>query len=175
MSITTKTGDRGMTSLCWGGRVPKDNPRIEAVGTIDELVSFLGIAKSLVKKQKVKGLLESLQRDLFIAGAEISTLPRFLGKLTRVIGSDDVTRLERIIVEYEKKRSFEECCFYLPGGFLASTLDVTRTITRRAERRIVSLLRKRMIKNRFILIFFNRLSDLLYLLARENENTHVKL
>jgi cob(I)alamin adenosyltransferase len=176
MGITTKVGDRGRTSLYFGGRVNKDDIRVDAYGTLDELCSCLGFSRSMLKDNRIKNVIESIQRDLFAAGAEIATKPHFLGKLKKRIDDSYVRRLEAVIEELEGKRKFEESCFYLPGEDpVSSSLDIARTVTRRAERKIVSLKRRNILKNPYILIYLNRLSDLLYLMARTYEKKHKKL
>jgi cob(I)alamin adenosyltransferase len=170
MSIVTRTGDRGKTSLLWGARVNKDDICVEAYGILDEVCSFLGLSKSLIKDKAIKETLGSIQRDLSIIGAEIAAEPEYIGKLERRIGNKDVNRLEKIIKELESRNKFEERCFYLPGETSASAaLDIARTVTRRAERKAVSLERKGLLKNAEILVYLNRLSDLLYLFARISE------
>jgi len=176
MSITTKKGDKGITSLYSGEKVSKDDLRVETYGTLDELCSFLGLSKSLIKERKLKKLIQSIQQDLFVMGAELATKPTFFSKLKKRIGKGYVDRLEKIISGLEKKKTFEECCFYLPGENLnSSVLDIARTVTRRAERLVVTLKRKGILLNDFILIYLNRLSDLLYLLARGYGKNHRKL
>jgi cob(I)alamin adenosyltransferase len=176
MSITTKKGDRGRTSLCFGAPVSKDNIRLEACGTLDELNSFLGLAKSLVKQKKNKKLIESMQGDLFVIGAELATKRASLAKLRKRIDKSYASRLENAIFELEKKKVIKESCFCLPGANPTSgTLDIARTVTRRAERLVVTLKRKGKLWNNFILIYLNRLSDLLYLLARSCEKNRPKL
>ena len=176
MGITTKTGDNGMTSLYLGGRIRKDDIRVDIYGTLDELCSFLGMSKSLIKDKNIKTLLETIQKDLFILGAEIAAKQGFINRLEKRIDASFVKRLDMTIKTLENKRSFEECCFYLPGqSLISSTLDIARTIARRAERKVVGLKYRHMLKNTQILIYLNRLSDLLYLLARSNEKTHTRL
>ena len=172
MGIVTKTGDKGRTSLLWGGRVAKDDLMVEAYGTVDELCSFLGLAKSLAPEKRVKGIIEDIQKDLFVIGAEAASRPRFIHKLAERIGEFHIKRLEKIINQFEAVKSFEECCFYLPGeSLLSSSLDVARTVARRAERRLVALKRKKILKNDNCVIYLNRASDLLYLLARSYDET----
>lgn len=176
MSVTTKTGDKGITSLYLGGRIWKDDPRVELYGTLDELCSFLGLSKSLIQERRTKRLIESIQRDLFVIGAEIATKGKFIAKLEDRIGVSYIRRIEKAIKDIESKNVFEECCFYLPGeNLVSSTLDIARTVTRRAERLIVTLKRKGTLKSKHILIYTNRLSDLLYLLARSHEKNPKKL
>lgn len=170
MSITTKTGDNGKTSLSFGQRVFKDDLRVEAYGTLDELCSFLGLSKSLVKDRATKEIVEDIQRDLFVMGAEIATLPKYFNRLQKRINTGYVVKLEKLIREWESKKKFKACCFYLPGeNTISSSFDVSRTIARRAERMLVGLKRKNIIKNSDMVIYLNRLSDLLFLFARNSE------
>lgn len=170
MRITTKTGDKGITSLYLKGRVSKDDIRCEVCGDLDELCSFLGLAKSIIKTKKVKEVIDKIQRDLFIIGTEIATKIKFISKLEKRIGKVHVSHLEKEIKKIEKKINFKKGTFLLPGdNIFSSILDTTRTIARRAERRIATLKKKNMLKNNYILVYLNRLSDLLYLLARSFE------
>jgi cob(I)alamin adenosyltransferase len=176
MPITTKTGDKGITYLYCGARVAKDHISLEVCGNLDELCSCLGLSKSLIKQNSVKKMIESVQKDLFIIGAELATRKEFIGKLKTRVDKTDVDRLEKILVDLENARTFQERCFYLPGvNPVSSSLDIARTVARRVERSVVTLKRKRLLSNKFILIYLNRLSDLLYLLARRHEKKHVKL
>ncbi|MDD4954538.1 MAG: cob(I)yrinic acid a,c-diamide adenosyltransferase [Candidatus Omnitrophica bacterium] len=170
MSITTKKGDKGKTSLLFGEKVFKDDLRVEAYGTLDELCSFLGLSKSLIGDSSIKKIIKDIQRDLFMLGAEIATSPRHLNKLKKTIDASFITKLEKFISSLEGKSKFKAGCFYLPGGNTVSAcLDISRTITRRAERMLVGLKRKKNIKNEYLVIYLNRLSDFLYLLARNCE------
>ena len=170
MSIVTKKGDKGKTSLFFGGVVSKDNPRVELNGALDELSSFLGMAKSLIKDKATKKNLEGIQKDLIVINAEIATLPKFLAKLKKKIGKRDVGRLEKDIRKLEAKSPVRNLHFSLPGqNLISSCLHVARTIARRAERRCVTLSKKNLIKNPSILVYLNRLSDFLYLVARKSE------
>ncbi len=176
MSITTKKGDKGLTQLTCGQSVKKDDIRMDACGTLDELCSFLGLAKSLISNRNTKKLLELIQKDLFIIGAEIATQVKFINRLKNRIDNNYVKRLEDNINILERRLKLRERCFLLPGeNFISAVLDVARTICRRAERRIVTLKNKKVLKNPRILIYLNRLSDLLYLLARAYEKKHRKL
>lgn len=170
MSITTKTGDSGKTSLSFGERVFKDDLRVKAAGTLDELCSFMGLAKSLIYDKNTKKIIEDIQRDLFIIGAEVATLPKYLKKLGKRIDNSFVLKLENLIRRWESKKKFKAHCFYLPGeNKTSSCFDVSRTIARRAERMLVGLKRKKILKNNYMVIYLNRLSDLLYLFARNYE------
>lgn len=173
MSITTKKGDRGKTSLCFGKMVDKDNLRVEIYGSLDELCSFLGLARSLIKNKKIKKMIELIQRDLFIMGAEIATETIDLPKLKKRMTNSSVEYLEKEISQLEPENKFKDCCFCLPGENVTSSyLDIARTITRRIERRTISLKKKKKLRNQHIIVYLNRLSDLLFLLARSFEDTH---
>lgn len=167
MNIATKTGDAGYTQLYKGGRVPKDHLRIEMCGLIDEVSSFLGLAKSLCKAKKIKRLLSEIQHDLYLIAAEIATLSSKTTTLKKRVNAASSQKLDRYIVGQEKKTQPRQRGFVFAGETpLASIFDVCRSITRRLERRIVTAKRKKMITNRDILVYLNRLSDVLYLLAR---------
>ena len=140
------------------------------------MCSYLGLSKSLIRDKKTKTTLESIQRDLFVIGAEIATRPNFLPMLKRRLDKTHLNKLEKAIQNLEDKRKFEGCCFYLPGGnIVSSSLDISRTVTRRVERKAVTLKRKKALKNPYILVYLNRLSDLLYLMARSHDRAPVKL
>ena len=161
-SIVTKIGDKGYTYLYSGDKLPKDDLRLEAIGTMDELGSFLGMAKSLVEDKSGKNILERIQRDLFILGTQISGLGS--KKLKRRVTSKNIQYLEQRIKELEKRFLFKD--FVLPGdNLVSSVLHVARTIARRLERRVVALRNKEKFKNKNIIVYLNRLSDLIFLLA----------
>jgi len=170
MKITTKKGDRGLTRLLSGRRVRKDHPRLEAVGALDELNSFLGLAKSGIRRKWIRHILEECQRDVFTAGSEAACDPRDLRKLRERIGSREVERLEERIESAEKRLPAGSFSFALPGLTRTSALlDVARCTARRAERLLVALEGKKGVRNPHLLAYFNRLSDLLWLLARVEE------
>jgi len=161
-SIVTKKGDRGYTYPYSGDKLSKDDLRLEVVGTMDELCSFLGMAKSLVKDKSGKNILRKIQKDLFTLGTQISGLGS--KKLKRRITSKNIRYLEDRIKKLEKRFPFKD--FVLPGdNLVSSTLHVARTITRRLERRAVTLRNKGKFKSKNILVYLNRLSDLIFLLA----------
>jgi cob(I)alamin adenosyltransferase len=175
MGITTKKGDDGITSLLYGKKVMKNNPRVEGYGTLEELSSFMGAAKSLIREKKIKEILESIQKDLFTIGSEIATAEDSLDKLKLKISAEEVKIIEKAINDLEKKEIFEECCFYLSGdNFVSSLFEIARAVARRAERNIITLKQKKKIQNKYIWIYLNRVSDLLYLLARFYEKKHTK-
>lgn len=170
MGITTKIGDKGFTSLPFGGCGKKDSFRIECCGALDELCSFLGLAKSLAKDKKAKDIIEKVQTDLFIIGAEVATEKSFINKLNRKIGNREISYLESLINVLENKYISKRRCFVLPGeNTFSAVLDITRTMARKAERRVVTLKSKKIIKNPSVIIYLNRLSDLLFLMARSYE------
>ena len=168
MRIYTKTGDKGDTGLFGGGRVPKDDPRVEAYGEVDELNAVLGMARSVEMMPRIDEVLLPVQRDLFAIGALLATpdhdkMQQQLEKAR--IDDGRIAQLERAIdegeAELEPLRSF-----ILPGGTPKSAaLHVARTVCRRAERRVVSLARTLPLPP-LVVVYLNRLSDLLFVLAR---------
>jgi cob(I)alamin adenosyltransferase len=167
VKIYTKTGDEGETSLFGGMRVRKDDARVRAYGDVDELNAALGLAMALEPSDSE---LASIQRDLFTIGAELATPdPAKLGKaLSRsgaAIGASDVGALEDLIDNHEARLAPLKN-FILPGGTpKAAAFHLARTICRRAERSVVALSRDQKI-NPGIVHYLNRLSDLLFVMAR---------
>lgn len=164
MSISTKKGDKGETSLWSGERVSKDNIRVESYGTIDELNSHLGEAKHFVKSVKIKKIIIDIQNDLFkVAGSLASKDKTYLNP----INNEDVQKLNDLVNELETKMNLKG--FVIPGNTLSSAkIDICRTISRRAERRIISLSNNEKIDIE-LKKYVNRLSDVLFLLARYEE------
>lgn len=164
MKIYTKTGDRGDTGLFGGPRVRKDDPRIEAYGTVDELNAVLGLARCEPLGRPLDDLLATLQNELFDLGAELATPdPQRMG--TRTIAAGHVARLEAAIDQHETTLEPLKA-FILPGGTRsAALLHLARTVCRRAERRLISLADREPISADLI-VYLNRLSDLLFVLAR---------
>ena len=165
VKIYTKTGDQGDTTLFGGQRVPKDALRIEAYGTVDELNSVLGLVRADNLPSDVDAVLEQVQNDLFALGADLAT-PRLIQKKeVRRIEPRDVHTLEKQIDRFE--RSLKPLrSFVLPGGSpTAARLHLARTVCRRAERIVVRLSRNEDIGEGGIM-FLNRLSDLLFVIAR---------
>lgn len=170
MKIYTKTGDAGDTGLFGGGRVPKNHPRVEAYGDVDELNAAIGFARSIEPMPRIDEVLVPIQRDLFAIGALLATPDRekMRQHLEKARVDDDrVGQLERAIDdgdrELEPLRSF-----IVPGGTpKAAALHVARTVCRRAERRVVSLTETGIDEiPPIVVIYLNRLSDLLFTLAR---------
>ena len=165
----TGTGDDGTTGLLGGGRAPKDDPRIEALGTVDEASAALGLARSLTRQRRVKVVCEELQRGLYKVGAEIGTSPRSRAAFATTTAAD-VVRLEQLIAELEAEVTMPDG-FILPGATQASAaLDIARAISRRAERRCVSISRGKSGRNPYLGRWLNRLSLLLFVLGRYEES-----
>ena len=172
MKTFNKKGDSGNTSLLFGHRVPKSDLRCEAYGTIDELMSSLGIARNFVTKDKTKELILEVQKELFTLGTELATksedYERLIAKF-KPITDEMVNKLEEIIDEMETEIDMPRS-FVIPGSNLGSAwLDLSRAIVRRAERKAVMLKEKKEIKNDAILKYLNRLADLLFTLSRYEE------
>ena len=165
MKIYTKTGDQGTTALFGGQRIRKDTDLIQLVGEVDELNACLGLAVSTTEDQLIGQILQRLQHELFNLGAEVATPSAQLHKLDSLIDSKQVGRMETDIDELESHLSPIRQ-FILPGGGLtASTLHLARTVCRRCERKAVSLNGEQLVSLP-ILQYLNRLSDLLFILAR---------
>jgi cob(I)alamin adenosyltransferase len=161
-------GDDGTTGLLGGGRVTKDDLRIEAYGTVDEASSALGLAKALSAEPRVTEIAERLQRGLYRLGAELATNPDQAGKFG-VTGAAEVAELDQLLVELEADVSMPEG-FILPGSTPASgALDLARTVVRRAERRVLALAHAGGQANPEVGRYLNRLSLLLFVLGRFEE------
>ncbi|HEV8265401.1 MAG TPA: cob(I)yrinic acid a,c-diamide adenosyltransferase [Gemmatimonadales bacterium] len=168
--IYTKTGDQGETGLFGGGRVPKDDTRVAAYGDVDELNAAIGFAAALEPTDFGLPLLQTIQRDLFTIGAELATPdPAKLAKALegQAIGDGEVGALEDAIDDQEERLPALKK-FILPGGTpKAAALHLARTVCRRAERAVVGLGREGGAAVRpEVLRYLNRLSDLLFVLAR---------
>lgn len=172
MKTFNKRGDEGETSLLFGQRVAKSSLRCEAYGTLDEAGASLGIARNVVTKDKTKEIIAKVQKELFVVSAELATKSedygRFASRFTPV--SDEMTsQLERLIDDLESEIELPKS-FIIPGANLGSGwLDLSRTIVRRAERKVVALKENNEISNDAILHYLNRLADLLFILARYEE------
>ncbi|MGD0447962.1 MAG: cob(I)yrinic acid a,c-diamide adenosyltransferase [Candidatus Dormibacteria bacterium] len=171
-SIATRWGDGGETNLLYGGRVAKDDPHAEACGAVDEAVSALGVARAQEGDRERAERLLALQRDLFTVGAELATglgerahLERHFATVTGAM----VEGLDAQLAELEERVPLPPG-FVVPGGtVVAASIDLARTLVRRAERRAVSLQRAGLLENGEVLRYLNRLSDLLFMLARDAE------
>jgi cob(I)alamin adenosyltransferase len=171
VKIYTRKGDDGTTTLWYGGRVAKTNPRTEAYGSIDEANSALGVARALCRENQtdLRSTILSLQRDLFVAGAELATAPDASDRL-----EDGVSRITEGMVdalEVDIDRFMNQVDlpphFVIPGGTeLSAALDVARSAIRRAERRVVELRDSEGLASDTVLRYLNRASDLAFALAR---------
>ena len=167
--VTTKTGDAGYTSLLGKGRVTKYDSRIEAIGTLDEASSALGLARATSTKTRVKNIVYNLQKNLYLLMAELATPPENYDKVDFKIVAADVARLEGLSEELKAEVSIAPA-FIVPGDTQAgAALDLARTVVRRAERHVARLLHEGAIDNAEVLRFLNRLSDLVFILARCEE------
>jgi len=165
--LYTRAGDKGLTSLFGGKRVPKDNLRIEAYGQIDELNSAIGVAASFLRRRTLVRLLQSVQNELFNIGAELASPNKRKAASSQMfrLPVEKVVQLEKWIDEYDAKIPPLKT-FILPSGDNAATLlHLARTICRRAERAAVTLAGNEEV-NPQIIAYLNRLSDLLFALAR---------
>lgn len=170
MKIYTRTGDKGDTGLFGGARVPKDDVRVEAYGTVDETNAALGMARSHSSSPYVQRVLDELQADLFTLGAELASVPGTEAKLgIALLGDADVERLERAIDDAEAPLPPLKN-FILPGGPPeVAALHFARTVARRAERRVLTLARVETVRGA-ALVYLNRLADLLFVLARRAQH-----
>jgi cob(I)alamin adenosyltransferase len=168
MKIYTRTGDAGDTGLFGGGRVGKDHPRVEAYGDVDELNAALGLARSIELMPRIDEVLVPIQRDLFGIGALLATPDhaKMADQLRKArIDEARIAQLEQAIDDGERELE-PLTAFIVPGGTpKAAALHVARTVCRRAERRVVRL-QQDIALPPLVVIYLNRLSDLLFVLAR---------
>jgi cob(I)alamin adenosyltransferase len=167
--IYTKAGDDGTTGLLYGGRISKADPATEAYGTTDEAVAVLGLARALTEDPALADRLLSLQRQLFVVGADLATNPDERRKLqpgVSLVTDEDVDGLEVWIDELVTAHPLPNA-FVVPGANpVSACLDVARSVVRRAERRVVELREGGAEVNDAVVRYLNRLSDLLFVLAR---------
>jgi cob(I)alamin adenosyltransferase len=172
MSIATKAGDGGTTKLIYGNSISKGDCRVEAYGTIDELNSFLGLARAHCDDEATRAVLERLQRESFIVGSELATPPERLGQLKARVTAELTEAVDADIAEIEKLPGLLDD-WALPGSNVAgAAIDVARTVTRRAERCVVRLRDEGGAPNAEVIRYLNRMSDLLWLLGRRYELAH---
>ena len=174
MKIYTKKGDKGKTSLLYGTSVSKDNIAPEAYGSVDELVAALGLVRKEDKiSEKTKVLLLNIQRELFIVGAELATSKSNREKLKpneTLVTESMVSELEKVIDELTEKNGIPEY-FVVPGNSsISSKFDWCRVVSRRAERRCVTWKELNKLEDSFVITYLNRLSDLLWMMARDYED-----
>jgi ATP:cob(I)alamin adenosyltransferase len=165
MKIYTRQGDQGQTRLLSGEKVEKDDPRVKTYGALDEFQSHLGFAKSLIRVESIFSLLNEIQEDIFVASSELASTPKTLNELKHRIAQEDVIRLETWIDKFT-------ATYGLPDGFIipgnssdSAAVHVARSVCRRCERLIVMLKRQHDFVSNVLIVYFNRLSDLLFVLA----------
>jgi cob(I)alamin adenosyltransferase len=172
MNIYTKTGDKGTTSLFDNVRVSKDDIRVESYGTVDELGSFLGLAKNYVEDETIYNQIQDIQNKLFTVATNLATEDE--NKVKHHILDEDISNLESLIDLYMGKLN-NPTGFIVPGSSKKSSyLHVARTVCRRAERRIISLSNISYV-DPLVLKYVNRLSDTLYAMARYLENNQIEV
>lgn len=170
MSIATRTGDSGVTGLMYNRRVTKCHPRVEAYGAVDELNATLGLARATAQHDFVRENLLLIQKDLVVLMGELATqvedLPRYMKDGYSIVSGKLTEKLDGLVKEIESQKvSFKG--WATPGANLNSAaLDVARTTCRRAERGVCALQESNQLQNPEIIIYLNRLSDMLWLLAR---------
>ncbi|HEX5950170.1 MAG TPA: cob(I)yrinic acid a,c-diamide adenosyltransferase [Actinomycetota bacterium] len=167
--IYTKSGDDGTTGRLYGGRMSKAGPGAEALGSVDETVAALGLARALSGEDSVREGLLGLQRELFVVGADLAANPTERSRLepeVSLVTEAMVARLETWIDELVLAHPLPNA-FVVPGANpVSACLDAARSVTRRAERRAVELRETGDVVNEVVLRYLNRLSDLLFVLAR---------
>jgi cob(I)alamin adenosyltransferase len=171
MSIVTKTGDKGETSLMYGHRVSKSDARVDAYGCIDELTAALGLARSISPDKFVSDQVFAVQKDLIIIMGELAMAPsdreRYFKDGFQLTTTEMVDRITSVIFDLEKDKSLYPKDWVISGEtVVSSTLDFARATCRRAERRIVTLSAGEKDFNPEILRYLNRVSDLCWVLAR---------
>ena len=172
MKIYTRTGDEGTTGLLYGGRVAKDDLRTSVYGTLDEAVAALGMARAAQLCDPVADVVVRVQREMFVAGAQLATAEDNQSKLTPGVSrvTAEMTRraetnIDALVSTHPLPREF-----VLPGATPGSAaLDLARSIVRRAERQAVTMSRAQMLTDPEVLRYLNRVSDLLFALARYEE------
>jgi cob(I)alamin adenosyltransferase len=180
MKVYTKRGDDGTTGLLYGGRVDKDDLRTTAYGTVDETCSALGLARAeLVDDPDAASLHElilRIQRELFVVGAQLATREDHWDRLEPGVSRVDDGMVDALdgLIDASVERHPLPKTFVVPGGNrVAAALDLARTVCRRAERYVVALDRTGALPDQTAVRYLNRCADLLYVLAREAEGTHL--
>lgn len=171
MKIYTRTGDDGTTGLLYGGRVGKDELRVEAYGSSDEAVAALGLARAHADGEMAATLLR-LQRELFVLGAELATDPSKHAKLDPAKGTkvtEEMVSALEVLIDETTASSVMPAEFIIPGETVCSSaIDLARSIVRRCERRVTTLVRAEEV-DPVVVRYLNRLADLLFVLARAEE------
>jgi cob(I)alamin adenosyltransferase len=175
VSIVTKTGDNGTTALMYGRRVPKNHPRVEAYGAVDELNAALGMARATAEHELVRENLLRIQNELVVLMGELATAPEDLSRYLKdgfsQLSPDKTAMLEELVVQIEPKISLKD--WAMPGASIhGAAIDTARVVCRRAERHVCALQAAGELGNSEIIVYLNRLADLLWLLARWVELKH---
>lgn len=175
MSIATRTGDDGTTGLLYNRRVPKRHPRVESCGAVDELNSAIGLARALAGQDRLNEQFVAIQKDLVTLMGEIAVLPEDLERYERDgfqhITNSQTAKLDAAVASLESQ-GISYKGWATPGANpAAAAFDVARTTCRRAERRISELIERGDLRNQEILVYLNRLSDVLWLTARALEHS----
>ena len=167
--VTTGTGDNGYTGLLGSERVLKYDVRPEALGTVDEATSALGLARATTQDARVKKIIFQVQQELYLLMGELATTPENYEKVGLRVTAEHVKRLERVETQLQQEVELPDR-FIIPGDTLnGAALDLARTVIRRAERIAVRLLHEKVIQNGEVIRYLNRLSDLIFVLARYSE------
>jgi cob(I)alamin adenosyltransferase len=177
VKIYTRKGDDGSTGLWYGGRVPKSGGRPEAYGAVDEAASALGLARAAADGELAEDILR-IQNELFVAGAELATAPDAAERLTPGVSKVTEEMIEQLESDVDKYMARVDLPpkFVIPGGTeLSARLDVARTATRRAERRVVDLKQADDLPDETVLRYLNRASDTLFAMARYADEPEPKL
>jgi cob(I)alamin adenosyltransferase len=164
-----KRDNKEWTSLLGGRRVPKYHLRPETYGTLDELTSFLGMARAVTKDKRVKDILFTIQNHFFMIGSDLALSEKDRGLLKGEISEKEVEWLKKLSADLKAFLQPEPKFIIYGETFISSVLDVARAVSRRAERLVAKMESKRMLSNFRILLYLNSLSDLLYWLARYEE------
>jgi cob(I)alamin adenosyltransferase len=159
----------GYTSLLDGKRVPKYHLRCETFGTLDELNSFLGMARAIIANKKIKETLLTIQNHLFLIGSELTIAGKGRTLLKGEISKGDVAWLDQLILKWRRSSGLNSKFIVYGETFTSSVLDVARAVSRRAERNVVKMESRKMLLNLTVLDYLNRLSGVLYFLARYEE------
>lgn len=162
--IYTGMGNKGETRLLSGEKVGKDDSRVKTYGALDEFQSHLGMARSLIKQESVLNFLVTIQEDIFLASSELASTPKVLNRFKRRLGNEDISRLERWIDQFTELYGIPRH-FIMPGESPDSAaLHIARAVSRRCERLIVTLNKAKGGYDHLV-VYFNRLSDLLFIMA----------
>ena len=182
VKLYTRSGYKGETFLLFGEKVSKNDIRVECYGVIDECMSNLGVAKSILKNQnitEVEKIILNIQRKLFIISSEIACPKKKYEEMKQKYKfiSEDMIKETENYIDYFQKNSPDINFFVLPGSSEASSyVDISRTICRKAERLCVKVKEKNLLNNHLNLVLLNRLSDLLFILARyiDKDNEYIR-